>query len=682
VLLVAVLVATNSVLREDVLPYSPPNGKVPGNDAKAEPPDVSTFPKGELVPDLDAVRRAQTGGRPIWKGKDGDVFYMGYPEPFDSADWPVVELCFYRRKADASRGLEPFRVFQIVVNRFEKDQIVLSDDNEMHGGISLTGVRNWEDALSFRAMAAPVGTEDRRVWRLGRSYYVKFDAYGPDRTVKTQQSFETIVNIPDAIPRGSMWRIPVIADIRYPTLQNRYMEKPPVVEGRVRGMPPVPIGRVPAVRYRDMEPDSRGYVQQLCGLKSDGSFSVPAQKLGGDLRIADETGDVGWIYVRSVDKRKLVLPEDAVLVMRPEDLVSVRLPVPGDAVTPEYAGVMLKAAPESVLGMSWAVTRGDRARQELLAKGEQELRIAPGAWYYVAVYYDKVDWGDGQRERLLGKVTVGRESAGRLLSPQPLSEDETAKFLAAQRARPTKPLGAVPDADQDPVTASAPAPVTVPVVPAPVAYEPVPEFFERITGKIEGPFPAEVPVFAFYGSVANNRVRVNADGSFAFKFDPPRRAGDKLRITRGEGGWACWMVVRSLTRPEVSLPAQADVVYDPKSMVSVRIKMPDGVDPGNLLTVFLLNECEFAYPRPILCVRMDKSEGRRELLAETGMVEMAFVPGTYYCTGLERSFDAELTVWGKIVIADDSAGRTLEIQPLTEEESKQGFRRSPRRMRQ
>jgi hypothetical protein len=61
---------------------------------------------------------------------------------------------------------------------------------------------------------------------------------------------------------------------------------------------------------------------------------------------------------------------------------------------------------------------------------------------------------------------------------------------------------------------------------------------------------------------------------------------------------------------------------------------------------------------------------------------MAFVPGTYYCTGLERSFDAELTVWGKIVIADDSAGRTLEIQPLTEEESKQGFRRSPRRMRQ
>jgi hypothetical protein len=130
------------------------------------------------------------------------------------------------------------------------------------------------------------------------------------------------------------------------------------------------------------------------------------------------------------------------------------------------------------------------------------------------------------------------------------------------------------------------------------------------------------------------------------------------------------MFIESVKKPALVLPADADYVFNEEEFVSCRVKLPEEVLLNALGDLMLLVEIDERAPRPVWYI--PKLSGESEKQAEaTGEIQIKFAPGRYYFAALHCPEQFGIRLLGVVTITQDSAGKTLEIQPLTEEDKKQ-----------
>jgi hypothetical protein len=179
---------------------------------------------------------------------------------------------------------------------------------------------------------------------------------------------------------------------------------------------------------------------------ADGTFTVDAKELGGELRVTEKkrSGE-GWMYIHSVSRREMKLPEDAELVVEEKDLLSFKVRVPADVVSEDLVCVAIKVHPSDSLPMSWLLLRDKdgAAIKKLEAEGMLEMRFVPGTYWFTTLALPKGGSWQDRREDVLGKLTITQDSAGKTLEIQPLTEEDK-KQLPAQDKQPTPAAAPAP----------------------------------------------------------------------------------------------------------------------------------------------------------------------------------------------------------------------------------------------
>jgi hypothetical protein len=272
-------------------------------------------------------------------------------------------------------------------------------------------------------------------FRLGRSYYIRFSVKEGEKT----KDYEAIFHLPEKIDRGKMYRMWVLADTPFPQIFGP-MNAPKVIAGRIAVKPAAGFEKIEVAYSRTIGDEHR--VQPA----ADGTFKVEARELGGELRVAEKkpSGE-GWMYIHSVSRRELKLPEDAELVVEAKDLVSFRVSVPAGVVSEELRGVAIKVHPSDYLPMSWLLLhdRDGLAIKKLAAEGTVGLRFVPGTYWFTTLTLPKGGSWQDRREEVLGKLTITKDSAGQTLELQPLTEEDK-KQLPAQDKPPPPAAAPVP----------------------------------------------------------------------------------------------------------------------------------------------------------------------------------------------------------------------------------------------
>ncbi|MBS3764447.1 MAG: hypothetical protein KGZ25_14210, partial [Planctomycetes bacterium] len=252
-------------------------------------------------------------------------------------DVPLIEMRFW--KPGSSSELERVRVSHVRWGSW------LNVPLEEGGG----NVKDWGGCeVGAKAVRVPVCPEDKETdyMKLGHRHLVRM-------SVSRGEMYESVVRIPEDIPRGKMYVIDVIG--KYPAwtfehkARDKMQEQRKYIRGQIKGNPPVPLKEM-RVEYFNIEKRKK----RSTHIDADGTFKVRADDLGEMLRVTkpQHTG-VGWLYIHSVKKRKLSLPHEADLVMRPEDLVEFHLQIPAQQVNDDLASIGLKVHRDDRVPMSW-----------------------------------------------------------------------------------------------------------------------------------------------------------------------------------------------------------------------------------------------------------------------------------------------------------------------------------------
>ena len=322
------------------------------------------------------------------------------------ADVPQAEMRFKKPAADGS--LQPVKAVNVAWGPW------LNVPMEEGGG----DVADWGGThVNAMGVRVPVmsSKEPEPYLKFGQRYAVRF-AVGRDKM------YESVIRIPDEIPRGKMYVVDVIA--KYPTytfeVSGSSRKERDYVAGKVRRALPVPRGSL-QVQY--FNPKTRE--MRTAAIEANGTFRVRAHDMGGMLRIVEQMRvGVGWIYVRSVDKRELSLPRDADLVVEEEHLIRFDLKIDESNLRDDLRGIALRMHEDDPAPMAWIAF--DRVHEHLLNNLFEhksiQFRFVPGQWYVEALYWPRRTRFDQRERKVIGTVTVQESDAGKTLEVEPLEE--------------------------------------------------------------------------------------------------------------------------------------------------------------------------------------------------------------------------------------------------------------------
>ncbi len=312
----------------------------------------------------------------------------------------MVELRFFKR--DAEGILVPLKVSQLQISGWEDSKPVRPQEHEIRSCRLIK-------AYAHRAGAAPPNSPGHMLWWFGKTYHVQFWELNDARPAD-ESSFESLVTIPESIPKGHIWQVPIVADKPFPTL-TKHLYELPQIQGRITTALPAGADKIEVDYY-----DPKRGEETRQSVRSDGTFSFGARELGGDMRVTEcnRSGE-GWMHIGAVDKRQLELPRDADLVVRKEDLVAFEVRVPANAITDSLAGLFINVHPSDRFPMSWQVVRRGEAKRMLDESGKVAMRFVPGTYHLVGVYFDQVDGKETRRLVPLGRLVITKDSAGKTL---------------------------------------------------------------------------------------------------------------------------------------------------------------------------------------------------------------------------------------------------------------------------
>ncbi|MFW6457223.1 MAG: hypothetical protein ACOC0A_02930 [Planctomycetota bacterium] len=347
---------------------------------------------------------------------DSDVRVIYGPGP---ADVRLIKMRFW--KPASSGELERVRVSQARWGAW------LNVPLEEGGG----NVKEWGGgAVGAKAVRVPVYPQDKETdyMKLGRRYLVR-------TSVRPGEMYESVVRVPEDIPRGKMYVVDVIG--KYPAwtfehkARDKMEEQRKYIEGKIKTEPPAAFRMMKAEYFNKKKRKKR-----TGSIDKDGTFKVRADDLGEMLRVTkkQQRAGVGWLYIQSVKERNLSLPRDADLVMRPEDLIEFSLKIPAEQITEDLASIGLKVHRDDRVPMSWInLTTGYKHPAESLQEpskilknlketGKIQMTCVPGDWYVALLYWPEGTGNDQRERKVIGKTTVKESDAGKTVKVQSLEE--------------------------------------------------------------------------------------------------------------------------------------------------------------------------------------------------------------------------------------------------------------------
>ncbi|MFP4029794.1 MAG: hypothetical protein ACLFWL_18600 [Candidatus Brocadiia bacterium] len=292
-------------------------------------------------------------------------------------------------------------------------------------------VKEWGGgAVGAKAVRVPVYPQDKETdyMKLGRRYLVRMSVSG-------DKMYESVVRVPEDIPRGKMYVVDVIGkypDYAFEGRTLRLMEEQrKYIEGKIKAEPPAAFTMMTVAYFNKKKRKKR-----TGSIDTDGTFKVRADDLGEMLRVTkkQQRAGVGWLYIRSVKKRNLSLPRDADLVMRPEDLVEFHLKIPSRQINEDLASIGLKVHRDDRVPMSWTNLTTDHKHpveslqepskilKNLKETGKVQMTCVPGDWYVAVLYWPEGTGSDRRERKVIGKITIKDSDAGKTVEVKLLEE--------------------------------------------------------------------------------------------------------------------------------------------------------------------------------------------------------------------------------------------------------------------
>jgi len=579
-------------------PAAPDNPEVPFSIARAQPTlEVSPLPGIVGSPKLE---------KSVFEvGADGTCTFA---LPGIRRDQPMVELRFYRRKSD--KELAPLWINRFTVQRWINGKPAGKEITDFPGATP-------RKAKALRSPAAREDAGGTDLWRFGRQYYVLFWPLDEARN-SSKVSFEAVVEIPQSIPRGKVAVISVIADHRWPKL-TKALTMPRTIEGRVAWAGPGSV--------EDLEVSywgSESYDHHRVRPKSDGSFRVKADRLGGVLRVTRRVrSGCGWAYIKPVKKRSISVPKDADLLVEAGNLVDFKLVVPKTAVASSMVGIALKVAPDDPVPMCWARV-ADSARA---AKGGVSMSFVPGTYWVEALYHVEGPTGTQRKTVELGQVKIARDSAGK-------------RVRVVKSAKASSSAGGRASLDA----------------------KKLPETFTSISGRITGALPkkgASYKAIYFPPDKKGECGYVRRDQRFFVKASAP--GGWLLVKEADEEVRRVWFLIRSVNKGRMQLPQDADVVVDPEELVSFKVAIAAECVKNDLYSISI--RAAASDPLGMVWTPPFDASARRAIV-ESGTVALQCVPGKGYVVGTYisgKGKDRKVSTkhFGSITVARDSEEKVL-----------------------
>jgi hypothetical protein len=393
------------------------------------------------------------------------------------------------------------------------------------------------------------------------------------------------------------------------------------------------------------QPDVHGSNHTSVSLKDDGSFALKAQHLGGQLQVVErERRGRTWFYIGNVSKRRIRLPEEADVVAKPGDLVpfSLRTPPILDRVLPETVGLLVR--PTDRRPVWWTGVPGGAQGESIAVDGE----YAPGR-YFVVMSERRSEDKPGGGIRVLGTVTIKKGSNANL-EPAPLNEAEKAEWDSRQDLKqPARPRS------------------------EPQPQPPTPATFKEVDVTIDDFKPAASMHVVYLPRNSSVGQSLRLFDKQRFRLSVPEPGGQLVIESIDPQHGRVWLFVREVRNPILRLPADADIAMSEEELVSFRVRVPREPAGQELRSVGLL--ADRADRLPIAWALLsDKTQ--RKTYEEDSCVRLAVIPGNYVVRTIHRvpgndRADPSFAILGTVNITQDSAGQTLELQPLTEEDKKQ-----------
>ena len=393
----------NDVRKEEGTPNSTPEQQSEPEMIAARPGPVLESPL--LHADAEDAKKAIMEDVWLTKRENGVYTYLPFGNMENPrADIAMVEIRFMKENAEGK--LEKLYIEHIqAYGRVGQDTTWVGDMGwETGAGYHVEG---W----ALRVPAAPPGTEYRCVG-FGKRYHLIYK-------VGEEESYESIIKIPDYIPPGKMAVIEVLAK---PELSGGFAipRDPPKPDTRIHvygkittALPATQTEWMVAYNHADKS------VSDYTAIQEDGSFDLGKCEPGGMLRVAERGPQgVAWIIVDSVDESQWKLPRDADRVIRRNSLRDFEIVMPDEPSIKNAALIWFVDDKEGLGPIAWqtAPSRYEPEKLERFHKTRTRRMKAPPGKYWVKAYYDPPrEWVD------LGWITVpAKDESGNVPQLQPV----------------------------------------------------------------------------------------------------------------------------------------------------------------------------------------------------------------------------------------------------------------------
>ncbi len=310
-----------------------------------------------------------------------------------AGDTPRLELRFY---SGDKAGRKPTTVDWIIV---QNQAPSLGPGREITAGVkfkcSKTGVRGAKVAR-FPIVSLPNDAQ-HEAFIFGRKYLIEFHLSEESR----ESSGSVMIMAPKEMKPGTVAVYEIDVDKHHPNTGRKVPHK--VLLTFDTGAVKFPVN----VHFHDMDSGRTRFVSIKAGPK--GTF--PLHAFGGELAVVEKSAKYARFYVKTLGKGPLHFPKDADLAVTDENRISflVRLPKEG--------------LPEKIRMFWLMVDTNDRspvAWAEGPLRNEKPLGETIGLTYIPGTYFLTVAVDLSNEPKLIGKVTITKESAGKTVEVQPI----------------------------------------------------------------------------------------------------------------------------------------------------------------------------------------------------------------------------------------------------------------------
>ncbi|MFW6457567.1 MAG: hypothetical protein ACOC0A_04655 [Planctomycetota bacterium] len=373
-------------------------------------------------PDARVIQDGRYVSPSWWDKKSKTTFseWKGAP-----ADTPGLKMRFMRRNGEGE--LEPVIVVGVSsVNPFNGFKMIHSRKREI--GSLACNDPHWDEG-SYAAVV-PLAEKlpcKHSYWLMGQTYGMTFRY----RKGGEEATNMRLVRMPENVPPGKM----AVIEVDVTKKQDKWWH-------RIQG-PTLKVQIAPEILTSQMSLyvwDKKGGKQgrpRHVKIGPNGRAKIKLHELGGDLRLASSRHPRGksrrvftfpvW-YVKSVNSRKITLPEDASLAISAEDVVQLTLEFSKDMVPDDSAAVGLLASRRSHLSLC-------HHQIEETPVTTVPMEAPPGEYFVAAYSSNSSAWGKPSAVRMvanaleatkamdvIGKVTIEKSDAGKTIEVEPLEE--------------------------------------------------------------------------------------------------------------------------------------------------------------------------------------------------------------------------------------------------------------------